>query len=464
MQVKNTLIKLVVAAAAMFPFAVSAQTSSINAFSPYTMYGIGEQNTPGTLQMRSMGGAGVAMRSVSTVNLLNPAAYSAAPQKTFLFNFGLEGQNYYNAQTVGGVGKRTAYNTFNFHDIAFQMPVAKRLGLGFSLTPYSSVGYRTKYYHEYDPEDPIYANVGNIQYNYQGEGDVTEVKLGVGWEVVKNLSVGIAVQYYWGDIDRTFVMTPQAITGDGNFSSTVGTDNYSISSFKGQLGVQWNAIIDRKRLLTVGATYDFGGDLNPTVTKSIYVGDLYNTTIKGDTTHLALVLPRQLAVGVYYQTSKWAMGVDYVYQNWGGRNGNVEHTGVTPETAPDGSTVMRSYEVAYTDTHTVKLGVEYTPNRYDIRNFFKRWAYRLGLRYGTYHQTFGGQRLDQMAVTFGMGVPVKYRAFSSIDVGVEYGMRGFNVAERLGLVRQQYIKFSIGFTLFAGAENNEYWFLRPKYD
>jgi len=31
-------------------------------------------------------------------------------------------------------------------------------------------------------------------------------------------------------------------------------------------------------------------------------------------------------------------------------------------------------------------------------------------------------------------------------------------------VRQQYVKFSIGFTLFAGAENSEYWFLRPKYD
>lgn len=430
------------------------------------MYGIGELNTQGTLPTRSMGGVGVAMRNSGVMNLLNPASYSVTPQKSVLFDFGVEGQNYYNAQTAEGATKRTAYNTFNFHDIAFQLPLAKKLGLGFSLTPYSSVGYRVKYNQTYGgPEDdPIWGNVGRIQYQYQGEGDVTEVKLGVGWEVVKNLSVGIVVQYYWGDIDRTFVMTPQAITGDGNFSSTVGTDNYSISSFKGQLGVQWNAIIDRKRLLTVGATYDFGGDLNPTVTKSIYVGDLYNTTIKGDTTHLALVLPRQLAVGVYYQTSKWAMGVDYVYQNWGGRNGNVEHTGVTPETAPDGSTVMRSYEVAYTDTHTVKLGVEYTPNRYDIRNFFKRWAYRLGLRYGTYHQTFGGQRLDQMAVTFGMGVPVKYRAFSSIDVGVEYGMRGFNVAERLGLVRQQYIKFSIGFTLFAGADNNEYWFLRPKYD
>ena len=77
--------------------------------------------------------------------------------------------------------------------------------------------------------------------------------------------------------------------------------------------------------------------------------------------------------------------------------------------------IMNSFEVAYTDTHTVKLGVEFTPNRYDIRRFLKRWAYRAGFRYGTYHQTFGGQRLDQMAVTLGVGIPVKYRAFSSID-------------------------------------------------
>ena len=61
MQVKNTLIKLVVIAAVMIPYASAAQTSSINAFSPYTMYGIGEQNTPGTLPMRSMGGVGVAL-------------------------------------------------------------------------------------------------------------------------------------------------------------------------------------------------------------------------------------------------------------------------------------------------------------------------------------------------------------------------------------------------------------------
>lgn len=458
MQVKKTLIKLLVAGAAMLPFVAAAQTSSINAFSPYTMYGIGELNTPGTLPQRSMGGVGVAMRTAGVVNLLNPAAYSATPQKSFLFNFGLEGQNYYNSQTAEGISKRTAYNTFNFHDIAFQLPLAKKLGLGFSLTPYSSVGYRVKYAHPFDPSDPVYGNVGRIQYNYEGEGDVTEVKVGAGWEIFKNFSVGLAAQYYWGDIDRNFVMTPVAITGDGSFKSSVGLDNYSISSIKGQVGVQWNAILNKKRILTLGATYDFGGDLNPSVTKSIYIGDLYNQTVKGDTTHMALVLPRQLTVGAYYQNSKWAIGLDYTYQNWGSRNSTTEMTGVS---GADGKT---SYEVAYTNTSTIKVGVEFTPGRYDVRRLLKRWSYRAGFRYGNYNQTYNGNKLSQYAVTAGIGIPVKFLSISAVDIGVEYGRRGYNVAERIGLVRQQYFKFAVGFTLFAGSENGEYWFLRPKYD
>ena len=52
---------LVVLALGMGSFAM-AQTGSINAFSPYTMYGIGEVNTPGSLIQRSMGGVGVASR------------------------------------------------------------------------------------------------------------------------------------------------------------------------------------------------------------------------------------------------------------------------------------------------------------------------------------------------------------------------------------------------------------------
>ncbi|MDE5695539.1 MAG: hypothetical protein K2H77_06195 [Alistipes sp.] len=456
MQVKKTFRSLFGAAVlSLWAAAAAAQTSSINAFSPYTMYGIGELSTPGTLSMRSMGGVGVAVRNPGVANMLNPAAFSAAPQKTFLFSFGLEGQNYYNSQSVGGASKKSAYNTFNFHDIAFQVPLTKKLGLGFSLAPYSSVGYRTKFYRDYSAEDPVWGSVGPMQYTYQGEGDLSEVKLGVGWEPFKNFSVGIAAQYYWGKIDRTFIAAPASIVGDGNFNSIVGSGSYSISQFKGQVGVQWNAIFNSRRALTFGATYDFGGDLRPRSEERIYTADNNSTTVKGDTTNLKLVLPRQLAVGAYYQTAKWAVGLDYVYQNWGGRNSGVVRTAAT-----DGG----SFDVAYTDTHTVKFGVEFTPSRYDARNFLKRWSYRAGVRYGSYHQTFGGRDLGQYAVTLGFGVPVRFFGTSSIDVGVEYGCRGFNVAERMGLVRQRYFKFAVGFSLFAGSENGEYWFVRPKYD
>lgn len=445
---KSIISKLVVLATLMLPCGLIAQTSSINAFSPYSMYGIGEMNTPGSLPTRSMGGAGVAMRSPGIVNMLNPAAYSATRKNSFLFNIGVEGQNYYNTETVEGKTKESAYNTMNFRDIAFQMPLAKNLGLGFSVTPYSSVGYRIKGSHVLEGAG------GGLWTNslYEGDGDISEVKIGVGWEPFKNFSVGVAMQYYWGDLERRYTMQPSNIVDNGSVLSTMGIDSYSVSKIKAQLGVQWNAIFDNERLLTFGATYDIGGDLKPDVTRDVYIGDMYGSTVVGDTMQLATVLPRQVALGAFYQTNKISLAFDYVYQNWGSRNSETV-------------TMASGYDVAYRNTNTFKLGVEYTPNRFDVRNFFKRWSYRAGLRYGDYYNTFGGKSLSQYAVTAGFGVPIKFMSLSSVDIGLEYGLRtGSNIADRIGLIDQQYFKFAIGFSLFAGPETGEYWFVRPKYD
>ena len=448
---------LVVLALGMGSFAM-AQTGSINAFSPYTMYGIGEVNTPGSLIQRSMGGVGVASRQVGTINLLNPAALSMVSRKSFLLNFGGEGQNFYNHQTLDGQQKNSAHNSFNFRDIAVLIPLYKNLGFSVSLSPYSSVGYQMMYDHAYSENDPVWGNVGRVNYQYQGEGDITEVKFGVGYQPFKNFSIGVAAQYYWGNIDRGFVMVPVSITGGGTFNSISGMSQYTVSRFKMQAGVQWNAILNDKRILTFGATYDLGGDLSPEVTQSIVGEDINSTTVKGDTTHMALSLPRKVVAGVYYQTAKWAVGVDYDYQDWGSSNQKSEMTGVH---APTGS----AFRVAYCDTHTFKVGVEYTPARYDVRRFWKRWSYRLGARYGTFHQSYNGHKLDELAVTAGLGIPFKFLGVSAVDLGVEYGMRGFNVNKNVGLVRQNYFKFAVSFRLFAsGTENNEYWFMRPKYD
>ncbi len=463
MCVKKNLIKWVVAVAVMLlPLAADAQTSSINAFSPYTMYGIGELNTPGSVAMRSMGGAGVAVRSINTINLLNPAANSVAPQKSFLFDFGVEGQNYYNSQTVEQKTKKGTYNTFNFRDIAFRMPLAKKLGVGFSLTPYSSVGYRIKYDNPYSVDDPVWGNIGRIQYDYHGEGDVTEVKVGIGYEVFKNFSIGLAAQYFWGSIDRSYTAKATAFIPNGTNSvfSITGLDKYQISSIKGQVGVQWTALMNDKHFLTFGGTFDFGGDVKPERKSTVKVNNIQQTEVRGEDRYLKLVMPRQLTLGVNYQTLKWNFAFDYTFQNWGGGNSVKVQTGST------GGADKSFYEVAYTNTSAVRMGVEFTPSRMDVRKFWKRWSYRAGLHYGNHYQTYDGRKLDEYSVSLGLGIPMTRRimSVSAIDVGVEYGTRGFNLAKSMGLIRQQYFKISIGFTLFAGGGDGEHWFLRPKYD
>lgn len=122
----------------------------------------------------------------------------------------------------------------------------------------------------------------------------------------------------------------------------------------------------------------------------------------------------------------------------------------------------------YSDTHTLKFGLEYTPRRSDVRNYLNRISYRIGARLGNYYQTFAGQRVNQMAITAGFGLPVKIWGASSVNVGFEYGRLSSPAtvsisAQKVGLVTQNYFKFFIGFSLFS-ADTSDYWFVRPKYD
>lgn len=436
----------------------AAQGAAVNAYSPYTMFGIGELHTIGAAPMRSMGGVGVAWRSSQMVSMLNPAGYSATLRKSFIFDFGAEAyflqntQNKYDA--AGDYSHRTknAKNIVNFHEIAVQMPLAKGLGLGLSLMPYSSVGYKMS---GVESSDQIVGNIGTATYDYSGDGDVTEVKLGIGWEVVKSLSIGVAAKYYWGHILHNYTSTiTNDYVGPGNYNAIIGKDDYSISSFKFQVGVQWSIINTNKRVLTVGATYDYGGALSPKVSKSRYVNNNFSTSVSKEDYRSQMRLPHKVALGVMYQDPKFTTGIDYEYAAWGGNDGHFEEE------------VYGGMKVRYVDTHTAKLGFEYTPNRFDVRNYLRRIAYRVGVRYSNYYQTYGGVTIPQVAVTAGFGFPLKFMGATSIDVCFEYGFRGSgatmttDVGQRVGLIRQNYFKLGLGFSLFG----EDYWFVRPKYD
>ena len=274
---KSLRVAVVVVACAVFGICtVSAQGgAAVTAYSPYTMFGIGELQTIGTAQSRAMGGVGVAWRSTQMPSMANPAGYSATLQKSFLFSVGAEGnflqntQKQYDANGVYTGVAKNGKNSVNIHEIAVQFPLAKKLGMGISLMPYSSVGYKMSFL---DQSDDIAGNIGAASYTYSGDGDVTEVKLGVGWEPFKNFSIGAAAKYYWGKITHNYASAvDNNIVGNGSYLSVIGEDEYAISNFKFQVGLQWSAIANDKHLLTFGATYDYGGGLRPKVTKNLAI-------------------------------------------------------------------------------------------------------------------------------------------------------------------------------------------------
>lgn len=440
------------------PVSAMGQSNSVSGYSPYSIFGIGELNFPGTVQMRSMGGVGVAWRSSQMVNILNPAGFSATPRQGILFDVGVDASFTKNTQHLYDDTQAFAFNTYsvkntvNLRSIALQLPLAKRLGLGVSMTPYSSVGYKMD---NVEANPDIWAEAGEVMYSYQGDGDVTEVKFGLGWEPFRNFSIGFAAKYFWGHIERDYASSVATNISNTQVLHTVtGSTIYDVSSFKFQCGVQWNAIADKKHLLTLGATYDYGGRLYPYVKDLVIVNTVSYAEASSTESGLQIRLPHSLNVGLMYQTAKLIVGADYMYQGWGSNDGYFENT------------IYGGIKVRYRDTNTYKIGLEYTPNRFDVRHYMKRVNFRLGFRYSDSYQMIGGKTIDEYAVTAGFGFPLRFLGSSSLNIGLEFGGKGdlssvYNqFGDRVGLVRQKYFKISLGMSLFG----EDYWFVRPKFD
>ena len=439
---------------AFMPVLASAQLSSINTFSPYTFYGLGDFHIQGPADLRSMGGAAVGYRMPwgSTyslphgyVNTVNPAALSATPRQSFHFNFGLEGSNHYLKQK----GKETSFNTFNIRDITYQMPLHKRLAFSISLTPYSSVGYKTEI-DESDQAvlDQLYEGGAiGAKYLYEGDGDINQGKLSIGWQPFSKvpLSVGVDMVYYFGKINRYFNTNILTRVTDAGYINSQVAQTESISRIMWNFGLQYNIYNTNNRMLTFGATYNPGGKLNPDIsTRVINSLSIVQTINNGLADNFKM--PSTISAGLYYQTWKLSAGLDYTYQDWAGKNNRSEVAGT------DGSVDMK-----FRNTNTFKGGIGYTPNRRDIRRVLPRLTYRLGFRYSDYYMKFNNTNVADKAVTLGLGIPFKFNGNSYLDLGVELGQRG---TTRNNLIKENYFKVSVGFRLFG----TDSWFMKMMYD
>ena len=133
----------------------SAQEGAYGAYTPYSIFGIGEIAKEGTAYNKSMGGTGIATRNRRFLNYTNPAAVTARDSLSFMADFGLEQKN-----TLFTQGNKTSgNNTFNIHNFAMSFPIYRSSAFMVGISPFSDVGYD---FSSLETDKNIIGNTGNI--------------------------------------------------------------------------------------------------------------------------------------------------------------------------------------------------------------------------------------------------------------------------------------------------------------
>ena len=111
-----------------------------------------------------------------------------------------------------------------------------------------------------------------------------------------------------------------------------------------------------------------------------------------------------------------------------------------------------TYSFTSSVAQSVRAGLEFTPNRNDIRYFFKRCTYRFGGYMDQSYYQVDGKNITSAGITLGMTLPV-FQGYNGITFALDLGQRGFGTA----FVKEKYIGFHVGFNIF------DIWFRKPQY-
>ena len=427
MKIKHTI--LILAVALLGSQAVSAQdVDALGTFTPYSLYGVGDIHSTNTAITLGMGGIGQGVRDPRYINIRNIASITERDTLSFMLDFGVYSKNMYLKDQY----TKSAYNTVNVNNFVISMPIKDKHSIIFGIMPYSNMGYKFQT-NETDPA--IIAAYGDVNYRKYGNGSINQIFAGGAVKISDHLSVGVQGIYYFGSqTNHSDVAFPSGLIRSLQTGWKFSPHGFSVegaaqATFKPADGYK----------LTAGATYRMKNKLRGSVTRYAYVYDSeVSDTVSFVKTKSDISIPSRLAVGVALSKSdKWTLGVDYERQDWS-KAGFKD----TPGVAFKAQTAQ-----------SVRVGIEFVPNRYDIRYVYKRMSYRAGFHYDKTYVSLDGKSINQIGFTLGTSIPV-YSLNNSFNIAVDFGQRG---SKKGNLVRENYINLIVSFSL------HDLWFIKPKY-
>lgn len=416
------------------PFLLFAQFNN-NTSSPYSRFGIGDLQPYSFGRVSAMGGATLASRYGQQINFANPASYTSIDSLGFMFEFGLRGKlaNFSNELTSMNA------NDVNFNYFAMNFRLTGWMATSLGLMPYSDVGYNVEVYDKVE-------NAGNIRYAYNGDGSLSKAYLGLAAVPLKNISIGANVNYLFGTLNKWAYAD---FMDGGDFYNNRRNETLRLRDFNLGFGVQATLPLKNERKIILGAVLEnkpvftnFYSDLTVKyitipVGGNNQVSDLDTIKPFVDEKRGDIEFPLTYGVGIsYVKENTLEINADYYRQAWS----KVKLPGRTTE--------------VLTDLDKFALGAELIPDKFSIRSFFNRVAYRAGLKYERTYLIIGDQQIKDFGISFGVGLPV-YRSNSTLNISAELGRRG---TKQNNLVLENYAKLNFSVNLY------DLWFIKRRFD
>ena len=424
--------------------------------SPLTRFGLGNLAPRYLINTAGMGGLTAAYRDVFTYNPANPASLPSL--RATAYELGLyaksnsisDGKN----QSEGWTGNinhlAVAFPTYSvLNELLDRKPRTIRWAMGFSLTPYNTVGYNANSVSKATNTDSV-----TITNYYFGSGGSYKMTWGNGVSY-KDFSAGINLGYVFGKMSysRQTVLSSNLLLPFANDFE----DDYNLSGFIWNLGVQYAIDLDPKT-----KTNEKGGNKklliglygNPATNFSTTSSQFYRrsngisygqgnppaTDSISEKTDIEGVgqLPSEFTAGVTYEDGiNLKIGVEYSSSKWSSYTNQAR-----PEQLKDASNFA--------------IGAEFILNRSKLKAPEDKVRWRLGFRSGSDPRSLNGEQVTNQAFTAGLSYPLRVgrgQQLSYLNLGLELG--------KLGTAKysENYFRITLGFTL-----NDNSWFLKRKFE
>lgn len=388
-----------------------AQSETLTS-SPYSLYGLGVTNYGSTGKTNALGNSGIAMPSDGAINNLNPASYATFLQNSFLYDIGVNlkyeilNQNNYNKNEING----------NFSGLAFGFPLNKKSGIGITLTPYTNTGYSIE-----SVTTDIEGTNSQFTTDFTGSGGLNNLKLNYGYALNSRFRLGLSGWLLFGNINQTEMST--------FYDTTIEIeDENTYSGFRIGTGFQY----DMNKNLTLGGIVNLPTELNTSQTSEVIFSD---TTLDEQSDNLDnYKLPLEVGLGAYLKIKgRYFFNIDYKLNLWSSTN-QSDNVG------------------EFVNQQFFGFGLEYKSTVKSL-NYFNRINYRLGFNYDDGNLSIDGQRIENYAISIGLGLPFKESNRSALNFTYSYGSSGLI---NNGLIKENYHSIGLNISLEA------IWFLKKK--